>query len=95
MATNSDFPKKILDKIPDELIEVIDRMTADELREKVVKTEALIVDTDKEIEEDQKIKVLKEDLKAINDSYREVKTGAQAIIKYCIFNLRKQGHSLK
>lgn len=91
----ADFPKKIKDKIPEGVADEIDNMKEDELREKIVKTEALIVDTDKEVEEDPKIKVLKEDLKAIMQGHREVKTGAQAIIKYCVYTLRKQGHSLK
>ncbi len=90
-----DFPKKILDKLPDGLKEEIESMKADDLKAKIVKTEALIVDADKEIEDDPKIKVLKEDLKAITSAHREVKVGAQAIIKYCIYNLRKQGHTLK
>ena len=92
---DSDFPKKILDKIPEDILADLEKMSADDLREKIVKTEALIVDNDKESEEDPKIKVLKEDLNLLISAYKEVRTGAQAIIKYSIFLLRKQGHSLK
>lgn len=90
-----DFPKKVLDKIPDGIADEIEKMTEVQLRDKIVKTEALLVDTDKEVSEDPKIATLKEDLKAIMSGHKEIRTGAQAIIKFCVFNLRKQGHSLK
>ena len=93
--SNADFPKKLLDKIPDDVIKAIEGFSEDELKDKIVKTEALIVDTDKEIEESDKIKVLKEDLKAIMGAHRDTKNGANAIIKFCVWNLRKRGLTLK
>ena len=90
-----EFPKKLLDKIDDDLIKEIENYDENELKEKIVKTEALIVDTDAEIENSDKIKVLKEDLKAIMSAHRDTKNGANAIIKFCVHNLRKRGLSLK
>ena len=91
----SDFPKKLLDKIPGDLVDEIKNLKDDELKDKIVKTEALIVDTDKEIEESQQIKDLKEALKDIMGAHRDTKNSANAIIKYCIWTLRKRGASLK
>ena len=95
MSKQDEFPKKLLDKIPESLINEVETLSEDELKNKIVKTEALIVDTDKEVEDSDKIKVLKEDLKAIMGAHRDTKTSANAIIKFCVWNLRKRGVSLK
>ena len=50
--SDQEFPKKILDKIPPDLADSIPLMKEDELRQRIVKSEAEIVDLDKEMEDD-------------------------------------------
>lgn len=95
MSKEDEFPKKLLDKIPETLINEVETLSEEELKEKIVKTEALIVDTDKEIDNSDKIKILKEELKDIMGAHRDTKNSANAIIKFCVWNLRKRGLTLK
>lgn len=90
----SEFPKKLLEKIPEDLIEEIPRMTEDEIKERVIKSETVIVDISKEMEDDGKLAAIKEDLKALTGGYRDVVKAQEAIIKYCVYVLRSRGSTL-
>jgi len=85
------FPKKVLDKVPGHLVDVIPTMKEDELRERIVSSEALIVDLEKGLEDSSRIKALKDELKDLTGGFRDAKKAEEATIKYCIFTLRAQG----
>ncbi len=85
------FPKKLLDKVPQSVADAIPSMKEEELRERIVACEALIVDLESGQDSSARIKALKEELKDLVGGFRDTKKAEEATIKYCIWTLRKQG----
>lgn len=95
MSKQDELPKKLRDKVPQPLLDGIETMSEAEIKERIVKAEALLVDTEKEMKDSATITALKEQLKDINGAYKDTKNAANASIKFCVWHLRKRGLSLK
>jgi len=79
---------KRLDKIQkilsvEEFLE-IDRMSPEQLKDRIVQAESSIKNTLEELEANPKYEELKEDLKALSAGLREVKKRQNAIIQLCL-----------
>ena len=95
MSKDNEFPKKLLDKVPSNLVDTIPTMKEEELRERIVACEAAVVDLEEAQEDSDRIKVLKEELKDLLGGFRDAKKAEEATIKYCIWALKNQGVVLK
>lgn len=94
--TNKDeneFPKKWAKFLPDTFKDSAESMKTDDLKKEMYKAERVIVDLEKDMENDQKLAVLKEDVRALMGGYKdEIKT-EMAKLRYCLYLIRDRGES--
>lgn len=89
--SNKEFPNKWAKLLPDTFKDSAPTMKESELRDEIYKAEKAIVAVEHEMDNDAKLKVLKEDLKDLQGGYRdEIKT-EQAKIKYSLYVLKNRG----
>lgn len=84
--------KKLKKKLENTFIEDVRKADNDKLREDVVKYSKRLEDIDEEKRKDGKLISLKEDLKALNGGYRDVKKAASAKEQYIILTLMERGN---
>ena len=78
-------------KLIQHLIESLDSMSTDELKETIVKSQKSISDVEKDMEADEHLKALKEEIKEISGAFRDVQSVEQAKTRYCVHLLRARG----
>lgn len=87
----SDFPEKWAKKLPEGFKDTAESMSTDELQKEILKSEGMVADTEKEMDDDQKLNSLKEDLKLLVGAYKESINAAKAKTKYCLHLMRLRG----
>ena len=75
------------------LTESLDSQSTEDLKETIVKTQKSISDIEKDIEKDERLKALKEEIKEISGSYKDVQKVENAKSMYCVHLLRTRGES--
>ncbi len=73
------------------LVESIDSMSTEDLKEAIVKSQKSISDTEKDMEADEHLKALKEEIKDISGAFKDVQKIEYAKTRYCIHTLRSRG----
>lgn len=91
MSKNGEFPDKWLKKLPTGWSEGAESMKDDELKEVIVKSRRLMADLEKDMENDDKLKVLKDDIKLLVSAYRETQTAEDAKIRLACHLLKERG----
>lgn len=91
MSKKTEFPDKWIKKLPTGWAEGADSMKDDELKSVIVKSRRTIADLEKDMENDDKLKVLKDDVKMIVGGYRDTQTSEDAKIRYACFLLKERG----
>ena len=91
--SNSVFPEKYRKKIP-ELIEVISSMNTEEIKKKILESEAHLYEIENAKEADDELAKAKEHAKELSASYRESKGIETAKIQYCLYVLEDRGINL-
>lgn len=86
-----DFPKKWASKLPSEYESKVTALEKEEIEEEILDAEDKITQTENIMEDDEKLKVLKSDLKDLVGGYRDVMKEQQAKIKFCMFTLHSRG----
>ena len=88
---DNEFPSKWKKFLPDNYTDTADALSTEELNKEIIKAEGVVSDLESDMENDAKLKVLKEDLKALAGGYGdEIKT-EKAKIKYDLYLLRARG----
>lgn len=82
-----------LAKLIAHLTESLDAMSTDDLKEAIVKSQKSISDVDKDMEADEHLKALKEEIKTVSTSYKEVTKLEHARSMYAVHVLRSRGES--
>jgi len=90
-SDDSSFPKKYASKLPDDYQSKVETMSTEELEKEILAAETRVSDTEHDMTHDEKLNVLKEDVKALQGGYNDVIKCEQAKIKYCIYLLRSRG----
>lgn len=78
-------------KLISHLVEGLDSMSSDDLKEAVVKSQKSISDIEKDMEADEHLKALKEEIKDISNGFRDVSKLEHARSMYAIHLLRTRG----
>lgn len=87
----NEFKAKWKKCLPEGWSDTAESKSNDELEEEVLKAESSINDLEKDMDNDSKLKVLKEDLKALGGGYKDAMKTEQAKIKFSLFLLRQRG----
>lgn len=87
------FPKKWEKKLPDGFKDIADSLKTEEIRDRIMKCESVIMDTEREMAEDEKLAALKEAVKDLSGGYRDVLLTEMAKIKYCMYTLASRGQA--
>ena len=85
------FPKKWAKFLPDTFKDTVETKNNDELESDIYKAESSIADIEKDMDNDAKLKVLKEDLKIVMGSYRDSIKTEQAKIRWMLHVMRLRG----
>lgn len=85
------FPKKLANKLPSGYQDNTDGKTNDELLKEILKASHVQADTEKDMENDDKLLSLRDDLKILSGGYKDVIAEQNAKIKYCLFLLKSRG----
>ncbi len=85
------FPKRWFSKLDGDFIIKVESLTSEELEKAVLSAEGIISDTEKEMADDEKLTVLKEDVKLLSSGYKEVINAEKAKTKYCLHVMRLRG----
>lgn len=82
-----------LAKLIAHLTDSLDSMSTDDLKEAIVKSQKSISDVEKDMEADEHLKALKDEIKDISNSFRDVIKVEDAKTRYCVHLLRSHGES--
>jgi hypothetical protein len=92
------FPQKLWDKLSTSWRDGALTKQTEELKSDLFESEKLIAQTENDMDADEKltalkneIKALKEDEKDLSGGYKDVITGEQAKIKYCLYLMESRG----
>lgn len=78
-------------KLIQHLTESLDSMSTDDLKEAIVKSQKSISDVEKDMEADEHLAAMKEEMKTVTSSYKEVVKVEDAKTRYCVHLLRSRG----
>lgn len=87
------FPKKYKKSLPQGFDETAEAMSKEELEKTIVDAEKTIQEVEMDLEQDEKVKVLKEDLKDIMQGFGDLKKTCTAKIKFCLHVLKSRGNA--
>jgi len=87
---DTDFNPKYA-KLIQHLTESLDSMSTEDLKETIVKAQKSISDIEKDMEADEHLKALKDEIKDIVGSFKDVAKVEQAKTMYCVHLLRTRG----
>jgi len=89
---DKDFPKKWAKKLEGtNFAENVETNSDDELEQQILKSEGLVADTEKEMENDDKLNAIKDELKDLRGGYMDAINFEKAKTKYCLHLLRLRG----
>jgi len=91
MSNKQEFPDKWLKKLPTGWSDGAESMKDDELKEVIVKSRRMIAELERDMENDDKLKVLKDDVKMLVGGYRDAQTAEDAKVRYACFLLKERG----
>lgn len=75
------------------LVDSIDSMSTEDLKETIVKSQKSIADTEKDMEADEHLKALKDEIKDIASGFSDLAKLERAKTFYCVHLLRTRGES--
>jgi len=87
----SDFPQKFKKLVPGPFIDAVETMDDAEMDKSIIDCEKVIVETEKELDDDPKIKGTKELLKDLTMSRKDVLSVQKAKIKYVLHVMKQRG----
>jgi len=87
----SGFPDKWKKKLPTGWDDSANSMDTDELKKVIVDCRGVIADIEKDIENDDGLKVLREDAKLKTSAYKDAQGVEDAKIRYSLYLLRERG----
>lgn len=90
-SADQEFSKKWAKLLPENYQELASAMKDDELEAVIVKSRGLIEDTDQDLKNDNKLKVLKDDIKTITGAYQDASRAEDAKVRYALYVLRQRG----
>lgn len=91
----SDFPQKLLKKLPTGFTDTADSMSNEELEQKILESESHIYEVEKAKDEDEKLTQAREMVKEMSAPYKDAVATEAAKIKYCLFLLESRGSKIK
>jgi len=89
--SNKEFPNKWAKLLSDTFKDAAPSMKEEELRDEIYKSEKTIAAVEQDMDNDIKLKTLKEDLKDLQGDYRKTIKAEQAKIKYSLYVLKNRG----
>jgi hypothetical protein len=91
IQNSTDFPNKWWNKLPAGFVDTAEGKSNDELKGIILKSEGIISDIEKDMDDDKKLQTLKEDLKDLRGGYMDTINAETAKTKYCLHLLRLRG----
>ena len=88
---SGDFSKKWEKFLPTGFKESSESLSDDELKQTIVDGSRTVSQTEKDRDDDDSLKALKEDLKTMVSGYNDVIKAFEAKSRYCIFLLNQRG----
>jgi hypothetical protein len=94
LPNHPDFPDKWASKVPEPWSHTAEGMTREEMEKEVVSCEMSIEATEKDVADDTKIQELKENLKYLQEGYKEVLGTQKAKIKFLLYLMNSRGYDV-
>jgi hypothetical protein len=88
---NSDFPKKLWDKLPENWRDAAETKTTEELEKDLISSVKSMSQTYKDMKNDPKLSVLMEDVKALKGAFMDTILTDKAKIEYVIHLFNNRG----
>lgn len=92
LANYPDFAEKYAKHVPEHWVPVAEKMERDEMEKCIVECEMMIETTETDASNNAKIQQLKEDLKYLQEGYKDVVTAQKAKIKFLLFLMNSRGY---
>ena len=83
--------ERVLKKQGGDFIDSSESKSTDELQKQILKSQTVISDLEKDMENDVKLNSLKEDVKVLAGAYRDEMKLEQAKTMYCLWLLKNRG----
>lgn len=88
-----EFPKKWGDKLPPGWTDSVDSMDKSEMETNIIKCEKEIASTEKDQDQDEKLKILKDDYTLYRSAYVDVINTQKAKIKFLLYVGEERGYA--
>lgn len=85
------FPKKLAKFLPDTFKDSVEGMSEEDLRKVIVDSSTTISEIEKDRDNDEKLNILKDDLKVLNSGYMELIKTQDAKRVYAVLTLKDRG----
>jgi hypothetical protein len=86
------FPNK-WKKLISHWTDTADGFSEEDLNKTIIDSEKAVSDTDRDIENDERLNALKEELKEVSGAYKDTMKVLNAKIRYCVYLLNQRGNA--